>query len=285
MGDKESKWIAPRQATVDGEFATPQTQFNAPTTKRKAKLVARPKRVRATRERTLERYGAEIKEKGKTTIDEWDVGTDEGDIKWYELSNNIWENDLRYMEQVGVSNLTDSDLGRIFNDILTHREIALEKASKISEDDRLQCIGEFDGIMDDFHRQLKIAGRDFYTKWEAEQILHAMRNTGIEYPAEIVGSVAEKGYSTKDIDIKVDCGTIPEGLRGEERYHYMKNALEMCAIDVKKTIGCRLRTVKVGDDIFVPAQGLPHNVPMTCEVIPTGREVPVDFFLELREEG
>jgi len=104
--------------------------------------------------------------------------------------------------------------------------------------------------MEEFDKRL--GDRKIYTDWEAGKIIAAMANSGIEYPTEINGSVKEKGYSTHDIDLKVDCGN---------------DDLNTCATNVKKTIGCKPKSF---DD---------NVLSMECEVIPTGRKVPVDFLL------
>jgi len=196
-------------------------------------------KIKPTKQKSIEKYGAEIREKGKPKLDEFATSC-------ASLLNNVWKNDIAFIDS---RPLKDEDFIRIWNDIQEHRYIAVER-EKQEGGNVAWCDQEWEKVMEEFDKRL--GDRKIYTDWEARQIDMAMSNSGIEYPTEIIGSVKEKGYSTHDIDIKVDCSD---------------DDLNTCAVNVKKTIGCKPKSL---DD---------NMLSMECEVIPTGRKVPVDFLL------
>jgi len=106
----------------------------------------------------------------------------------------------------------------------------------------------------------------------------------LNMPAELVGSIKEKGYSTKDVDVAVVCGKVPEDLSGSELYQQLEKELYGCIERIRERTGCEPKEgTFISPSITTDEQGLPEMVEMICYV--KGRKIPVDFFLTLEGEN
>jgi len=171
------------------------------------------------------------------------------------LTDNIWENDIGYIDRT-TKPLSDEDFARIWQDIKLHEDISMENAKR--EGNIGVCISEWEKIKDAFHE--RIDDRHFYTDWDASKILGYIASSGVEYPASAAGDIKNKGYSTKGVDIDIDCGDDDIAACTEEVWHIIRCNAE--GIDFEG---------------HYPEVRYPKVVHMSCEV--DGRQVPTDFIL------
>jgi len=258
---EEESIYEPVQTTLYGEKEK-QRRFKAPPYK-KPKPVVKQKKEKRIKPTFLEKYGAEIREKGKPKLDDY--------VNWKYFVNVVRIGDLPFLKR----DLEVKDLERIWNDIKTHEKLALTYAEMEGSEEEARRV--FEEIKEEFHR--RIMDKDFYTDWEAEKVIERLN-----MPAELVGSIKEKGYSTKDVDVAVVCGKVPENLSGSELYQQLEKELYGCIERIRERTGCEPKEgTFISPSITTDEQGLPEMVEMICYV--KGRKIPVDFFLTLEGEN
>ena len=109
----------------------------------------RSKRIREktkpTKQKPMEKYGVEIREKGKPKLDEFATSC-------ASLLSNVWKNDIAFIDS--RPDLKDEDFIRIWNDIQEHRYIAIER-EKQEGGNVAWCAQEWDKVMKEFDKRLR----------------------------------------------------------------------------------------------------------------------------------